>query len=183
MKVIVGLGNPGVKYSKTKHNFGFWIIDSFLKNCSLKLKPGKGDYHYEKTDNYYLVKPMSYMNNSGIALAQFISYFKIGLDKILIVYDDIDLPLGLIKYKKKGGSGGHRGIESIIYQLNDDNFHRLRIGIATNEIMRPSEKYVLSSFHKSYSIDVDNVIKKSYDSINYYLAGGIDKTMNKFNNK
>ena len=117
MKVIVGLGNPGKKYLKTKHNFGFWIIDSFLKNCSLKLKPGKGDYHYEKTDNYYLVKPMSYMNNSGTALAQFISYFKIGLDKILIVYDDIDLPLGLIKYKKKGGSGGHRGIESIIYHF------------------------------------------------------------------
>ena len=162
MKVIVGLGNPGKKYLKTKHNFGFWIIDSFLKNCSLKLKPGKGDYHYEKTDNYYLVKPMSYMNNSGTALAQFISYFKIGLDKILIVYDDIDLPLGLIKYKKKGGSGGHRGIESIIYHLKDDNFHRLRIGIATNEIMRPSEKYVLSPFHKSY---------------------GIDKAMNKFNNK
>ena len=183
MKVIVGLGNPGEKYLKTKHNFGFWIIDSFLKNCSLKLKPGKGDYHYEKTDNYYLVKPMSYMNNSGIALAQFINYFKIGLDKILIVYDDIDLPLGLIKYKKKGGSGGHRGIESIIYQLKDDNFHRLRIGIATDEIMRPSEKYVLSSFHKSYGIDVDNVIKKSLDSITYYLASGIDKTMNKFNNK
>jgi len=183
LKVIVGLGNPGEKYLKTKHNFGFWIIDSFLKNCSLKLKPGKGDYHYEKTDNYYLVKPMSYMNNSGIALAQFINYFKIGLDKILIVYDDIDLPLGLIKYKKKGGSGGHRGIESIIYQLNDDNFHRLRIGIATDEIMRPSEKYVLSSFHKSYGIDVDNVIKKSLDSITYYLASGIDKTMNKFNNK
>ena len=183
MKVIVGLGNPGEKYSKTKHNFGFWIIDSFLKNCSLKLKPGKGDYHYKKTDNFYLVKPMSYMNNSGIALAQFINYFKIDLDKILIVYDDIDLPLGLIKYKKKGGSGGHRGIESIIYQLNDDNFHRLRIGIATNEIMRPSEKYVLSSFHKSYGTDVDNVIKKSQDSINYYLVDGIDKTMNKFNNK
>lgn len=183
MKVIVGLGNPGKKYLKTKHNFGFWIIDSFLKNCSLKLKPGKGDYHYEKTDNYYLVKPMSYMNNSGTALAQFISYFKIGLDKILIVYDDIDLPLGLIKYKKKGGSGGHRGIESIIYHLNDDNFHRLRIGIATNEIMRPSEKYVLSPFHKSYGIDVDNVIKKSYNSITCYLADGIDKAMNKFNNK
>jgi PTH1 family peptidyl-tRNA hydrolase len=183
LKVIVGLGNPGKKYLKTKHNFGFWIIDSFLKNCSLKLKPGKGDYHYEKTDNYYLVKPMSYMNNSGTALAQFISYFKIGLDKILIVYDDIDLPLGLIKYKKKGGSGGHRGIESIIYHLNDDNFHRLRIGIATNEIMRPSEKYVLSPFHKSYGIDVDNVIKKSYNSITCYLADGIDKAMNKFNNK
>tara|TARA_A100001011_G_scaffold364445_1_gene415218 strand:+ start:1664 stop:2215 length:552 start_codon:yes stop_codon:yes gene_type:complete len=183
LKVIVGLGNPGEKYSKTKHNFGFWIIDSFLKNCSLKLKPGKGDYHYKKTDNYYLVKPISYMNNSGIALAQFINYFKISLDKILIVYDDIDLPLGLIKYKKKGGSGGHRGIESIIYHLNDDNFHRLRIGIATNEIMRPSEKYVLSSFHKSYSVDVDNTIKKSYDSIIYYLNDDIDKTMNEFNNK
>ena len=183
MKVIVGLGNPGEKYSKTKHNFDFWIIDNILKDCSLKLKAGKGDYQYEKTNTYFLVKPMSYMNNSGIALAQFVNYFKISLDKILIVYDDIDLPLGIIKYKKKGGSGGHKGIESIIYQLKDDNFHRLRLGIATCEIMRPSEKYVLSSFHKSYSADVDNIMKKSFESINYYIKNGIDKTMNKFNNK
>ena len=183
MKVIVGLGNPGEKYSETKHNFGFWIIDNILKDCSLKLRTGKGDYQYEKTNTCFLVKPMSYMNNSGIALAQFVNYFKISLDKILIVYDDIDLPLGIIKYKKKGGSGGHKGIESIIYQLKDDNFHRLRLGIATDEIMRPSEKYVLSSFHKSYSADVDNAMKKSFESINYYIKNGIDKTMNKFNNK
>ena len=183
MKVLVGLGNPGRKYSKTKHNFGFWIIECFLKHSSLTLQAGKGDYHYLKTNDYYLVKPMSYMNNSGNALFQFINYYKINIDDLLIIYDDIDLPLGMIKYKKNGGSGGHKGIESIIYQLKDDNFHRLRLGIATDGIMRPSEKYVLSSFHKSYQKEVDKIVNKSYDSINYYLTSSIEETMNKFNKK
>jgi len=183
MKVLVGLGNPGRKYSNTKHNFGFWIIDCFLKQSSLTLQAGKGDYHYIKNNDYFLVKPMSYMNNSGNALLQFINYYKINIDDLLIIYDDIDLPLGMIKYKKNGGSGGHKGIESIIYQLKDDNFHRLRLGIATDEKMRPSEKYVLSSFHKSYHIEVNNVVNKSFDSINFYLKSSIEETMNKFNKK
>ena len=183
MKVLVGLGNPGSKYSNTKHNFGFWIIECFLKQSSLTLQAGKGDYHYIKTNDFYLVKPMSYMNNSGLALSQFINYYKINIDDLLIVYDDIDLSLGTIKYKKNGGSGGHKGVESIIYQLNNDNFHRLRLGIATDEKMRPLEKYVLSPFHKSDRPEIDNVINKSYDSINYYLESSIEETMNKFNKK
>ena len=183
MKVLVGLGNPGSKYSNTKHNFGFWIIECFLKQSSLTLQTGKGDYHYIKTNDCYLVKPMSYMNNSGLALSQFINYYKIDIEDLLIVYDDIDLSLGTIKYKKNGGSGGHKGVESIIYQLKDDNFHRLRLGIATDEKRGPLEKYVLSPFHKSYQSEIDNVINNSYDSINYYLENSIEETMNKFNKK
>ncbi len=183
MKVLVGLGNPGRKYSNTKHNFGFWIIDSFLKGSSLTLQAGKGDYHYLKTNDYYLVKPMSYMNNSGIALSEFINYYKINIDDLLIIYDDIDLPLGTIKYKKNGGSGGHKGIESIIYQLKDDNFDRLRLGIATDETMRPSEQYVLSPFHKTYYNEIENIIDYVYDSINYYLKSSVEETMNKYNKK
>jgi len=183
MKVLVGLGNPGRKYSKTKHNFGFWIIDSFLKVSSLTLQAGKGDYHYLKTNDYFLVKPMSYMNNSGVALLEFINYYKINIDDLLIIYDDIDLPLGTIKYKKNGGSGGHKGIESIIYQLKDDSFDRLRLGIATDEKMRPSEKYVLSPFHKTYYKEIDKIIDYALDSINYYLKSSVEETMNKFNKK
>ena len=183
MKVLVGLGNPGRKYSNTKHNFGFWIIDSFLTKSSLTLQPGKGDYHYVKTNDYYLVKPMSYMNNSGIALSKFISYYKIKIDDLLIIYDDIDLSLGVIKYKQNGGSGGHKGIESIIYQLNDDSFNRLRLGIATDEKMRPSEKYVLSPFQKIYNNEIERIIDYVYESINYYLKGSVEETMNKFNKK
>tara|TARA_Y100000589_G_C27181995_1_gene641167 strand:- start:993 stop:1556 length:564 start_codon:yes stop_codon:yes gene_type:complete len=183
MKVLVGLGNPGRKYSNTKHNFGFWIIDCFLKEGSLELQAGKGDYHYIKTNDFYLVKPMSYMNNSGLALFQFVNYFKINIEDLLIIYDDIDLPLGTIKYKKSGSSGGHRGIESIIYHLKSDNFHRLRLGIATDDIMRPSEKYVLSPFHKTYKKELEDVINNSLDSINYYFKNSIEKTMNIYNKK
>tara|TARA_Y100001970_G_C14177859_1_gene828069 strand:- start:783 stop:1346 length:564 start_codon:yes stop_codon:yes gene_type:complete len=183
MKALVGLGNPGRQYSKTKHNFGFWIVDSFLKEGSLTLQAGKGDYHYLKTNDYFLVKPMSYMNNSGISLLQFISYYKINIDDLLIIYDDIDLPLGTIKYKKNGGSGGHKGIDSIIYQLKDDSFDRLRLGIATDEIMRPSEKYVLSPFHRSYQKEIENIIDNVHDSIHYYLKNSVEETMNKFNKK
>ena len=183
MKVLVGLGNPGRKYSNTKHNFGFWIVDRFLKERSLTIEEGKGDYHYLKTNEYCLVKPMSYMNNSGVALLEFMNYYKINSDDLLIMYDDIDLPLGTMKYKKRGGSGGHKGIESIIYQLKNDSFDRLRLGIGTDEKMRPSEKYVLSPFHKTYYKEINDIIDDAYDSINYYLKSSVEETMNKFNNK
>ena len=110
MKVLVGLGNPGRKYSKTKHNFGFWIIDCFLKESSLELKAGKGDYHYIKTNDFCLVKPMSYMNNSGLAIKQVLDYYKASIEDLIVIYDDIDLPLGTIRFKDKGGPAGHRAV-------------------------------------------------------------------------
>ena len=181
MHLIAGLGNPGNDYSETKHNFGFCVIDELIKVRSLKLKLGKGDYLYAKDGDCLFLKPTSYMNNSGQVLLEVAKYYKIDIEKILIIYDDIDLPLGKIRYKKSGRDGGHRGIESIIYHLRDDQFNRLKLGIATDSNMRPSEQYVLRPFPKKMNKEVRLVIKNACKSIDYYLKHDLQSTMNNFN--
>ena len=121
------------------------------------------------------------MNRSGIVLLEVANYYKIEIDKILIVYDDIDLPFGKIKYKSNGSNGGHKGIESIIYHLHTDQFNRLRLGIATDTNMRPSEEYVLSPFSKNMNEEVKIIINNACDSIDYYLNHDLQSTMNNFN--
>ena len=180
--ILVGLGNPGDKYSATKHNFGFWVIDSIIKKSSLKLKVGKGDYLYAQHEESFLVKPTSYMNHSGVAIKQILNYYKASIEDLIVIYDDIDLPLGTIRFRDKGGPAGHRGIENIIYQLGSESFIRLRLGIAIEGLhMRPSERYVLSPFPKEYKDELDLVINKSVDGLEYLLDNGIVKTMNEFN--
>jgi len=180
--IIVGLGNPGNKYSSTKHNFGYWVIDSIVKKSFLKLKVGKGDYLFAQKEESFLVKPTAYMNNSGIVIKQILNYYKASIDDLIIIYDDIDLPLGTIRFKDRGGPAGHRGIENIIYQLKSESFLRLRLGIAVENLrMRPSENYVLSPFPKEYKKEIDLVVNNSIDGLEYLLDNGITKTMNKFN--
>ena len=183
MKFLVGLGNPGRQYSYTKHNFGFWILDYFVEQKSLMFQSAQGDYVIAKYGKTTCIKPTLFMNNSGLALLDIQKYFKLNTSNFLIVYDDIDLPLGSIKFKTGGGSGGHKGIESIIYQLKSENFDRLRVGIATDEDMRPSEKFVLSPFREQDNKVKNEMIVKAYDGINYYLTHDIKEVMNKYNEK
>jgi len=183
MNILVGLGNPGRKYSDTKHNFGFWVIDRFVKKKSLTFQAGKGDYLLAKKEKLVCIKPTTFMNNSGTALLDVKQFFKAEPENFLIVYDDIDLPLGILRFRQSGGSGGHKGLESIIYQLQSEDFNRMRIGIATDENMRPSERYVLSPFQKRNKKIKNEMIEKACDCIDYYLSHDIKKTMNKFNEK
>ena len=181
MKVIVGLGNPGSNYSLTKHNFGFWVIDKLVKQSSLKYKAGKGEYVFAQSNEYMFVKPTTYMNNSGIAIKQFLNYYKLDTSSLIIIYDDIDIDLGKIKFRAKGTDGGHNGVKSVIYHLGTDSFDRLKLGIATSMNMRPSEQYVLKAFPKKYNNLVDEVIENAASGISCYLENGISETMNNFN--
>jgi PTH1 family peptidyl-tRNA hydrolase len=183
MNLLVGLGNPGKDYSNTKHNFGFWILNRYTEKSFLTFNAGKGEYLSVKKENVLYAKPTSYMNNSGNAILDIKNYYKIKTKNILVVYDDIDLPLGMIKFKEKGGDGGHKGIESVIYKLQSDRFNRLRIGIATDDIMRPAEKYVLSAFKDKYLENVKMTIEKACEAIDFYYSHDINETMNKFNEK
>ena len=179
----MGLGNPGRKYSDTKHNFGFWVVDRFIEKRSLTFQAGKGDYVIAKRGNIICIKPTTFMNNSGVALLDIKKFFKVEPENFLVVYDDIDLPLGTIRFRKEGGSGGHKGLESIIYQLQSENFNRIRLGIATNENMRPSEKFVLSPFQKDDEELKKEVVERACKGVNYYLSHDIEETMNKFNER
>ena len=178
--LVVGLGNPGTKYSLTKHNFGFWILDKIVEVSSLKWKSGYGDYLYVKNNDIIFAKPTSFMNHSGIAVKDLCKHYN--QTDLIIVYDDIDLPLGSIRFKEGGGAGGHKGIESIIYQLETQEFHRLKIGIALDDInMRPSEHYVLKPFPKKYQEDMKTTIARSVDALDFYFKNSIVETMNKYN--
>ena len=181
MTVLVGLGNPGRNYSDTKHNFGFWVLDKFAEKRSLKFQAGKGDYLLVKSNDIALVKPTTYMNNSGMAVADYCRYFQNTAEELLVVYDDIDLPLGTLRFKPSGGSGGHKGMESIIYQLESEDFNRLRIGISAENEMGPSERYVLSPFPKDWKEKINEMIEKACDGIDYFLTHDMKETMNKFN--
>ena len=181
MTVLVGLGNPGRNYSDTKHNFGFWVLDKFAEKRSLKFQAGKGDYLLVKSNDIALVKPTTYMNNSGMAVADYCRYFQNTAEELLVVYDDIDLPLGTLRFKPSGGSGGHKGMESIIYQLESEDLNRLRIGISAENEMGPSERYVLSPFPKDWKEKINEMIEKACDGIDYFLTHDMKETMNKFN--
>ena len=181
MTVLVGLGNPGRNYSDTKHNFGFWVLDKFAEKRSLKFQAGKGDYLLVKSNDIALVKPTTYMNNSGMAVADYCRYFQNTAEELLVVYDDIDLPLGTLRFKPSGGSGGHKGMESIIYQLESEDFNRLLIGISAENEMGPSERYVLSPFPKDWKEKINEMIEKACDGIDYFLTHDMKETMNKFN--
>ena len=182
MKLIVGLGNPGDNYRLTKHNFGFWVIDKLVEQSSLTYKAGKGDFIFALDKKCLFVKPTTYVNNSGIAIKQVLKYYKIAnLEDILVIYDDINIDLGNIRFRSKGSDGGHNGLKSIIYHLEADNFDRLKLGIATSSKMRPSEKYVLKPFQRKYNKLIKDVLGNAIEAVNYYLENGINKTMNNFN--
>ena len=183
MTILVGLGNPGRTYSDTKHNFGFWVLDRFAEKKSLIFQAGKGDYILAKKGNLICVKPTAFMNNSGRAVLDVKQFFKTEPENFMVIYDDIDLPLGTIRFRDNGGAGGHKGIESIIYHLRSENFNRLRIGIATNDKMRPAEKFVLSPFEEDKKELVNEMIKKGYEGIEFYLTHEMNETMNQFNEK
>ena len=183
MNILVGLGNPGRKYSDTKHNFGFWVLNRFAEKRSLTFQAGKGDYLLAKKGDLICIKPTSFMNNSGMPVLDVKQFFKVEPEQFLVVYDDIDLPLGTIRFRDGGGTGGHKGIESIIYQTQNEKFNRLRIGIATNDDMRPAERYVLSPFRDEQKESVNEMIEKACEGIEYYLSHDIKETMNQFNEK
>ena len=129
MKLMVGLGNPGAEYQNTRHNLGFAVIDQLANQLKVELNKKKFNGLYCKTGEYILLKPQTYMNNSGECVAAFLNYFQIPLDNLLIIYDDIALPLGNFRYRFQGSAGGHNGIKNLIEKLGTTKFKRLKVGI------------------------------------------------------
>jgi PTH1 family peptidyl-tRNA hydrolase len=167
MILIVGLGNPGKKYQKTRHNIGFQVIDN------LRLLPLK---------RVILAKPKSFMNLSGKAVKRLIENYKLKIENLIIVHDDIDLPLGKIRIVKNRGSAGHKGVGSIMKELGTKNFVRFRIGIhpRTGKPKNP-ERFVLQKFNKEEEKIVKEVIKKTTEAIGFSLKQGLEKAMSEYN--
>jgi PTH1 family peptidyl-tRNA hydrolase len=183
MLAFVGLGNVGDKYAATKHNAGFWVINELAERMQIAFSPGKGDYVVgkNKRSTVLLAKPTTGMNVSGLAVNSIMSHFDIDLNAMHIIVDDIDLPLGTLRIRPHGGDGCHRGMESVIYQIHNDQFPRIRIGIKTNEQTRPAEKFVLKPFRKDDQLLAESVIKRAADAIEMIIHRGLQATMTEYN--
>jgi len=186
MKLIVGLGNKGRKYKNTRHNIGFEVVDKISEELKVSFKEGKGEYliakGYYGENDVLLLKPHTYMNNSGIAVVDAINRYKISYEDLLVLCDDLNVPLGKIRFRRKGQDGGNKGLQSIIYHIESVDFPRLRIGIKNENLTDDYEYFVLSEFAKDEVKKAGQIIDVSAEASLYWVEFGIDKTMNKFNN-
>ncbi|HBF4081837.1 aminoacyl-tRNA hydrolase [Clostridioides difficile] len=185
MYVVVGLGNPGKKYEKTRHNVGFDVIDILAKEYNIgvtKIKHkaliGEGRVGTEKV---LLVKPQTYMNLSGETLIDIYKYYKVDLSNIVVVYDDIDLEVGKIRIRKKGSGGTHNGMKSITKCLGSNDFPRVRVGVSKPEVGQDLADFVLSRFRKEESDNINEALEKAAYAIDSIIRENIDMSMNKYN--
>ncbi len=186
MIMIVGLGNPGIEYSQTRHNIGFIIVEKFLgklDNPAAFLKFNSEIYRTKYLSRELLiVKPLTFVNQSGIAVLSISSHYNIEVDRILIIHDDLDIEFGSIRLKYGGGTGGHNGLESIRAHLGSPDFNRVRFGIGRPPGKKDPAVFVLSRFRKTEVDELDLLIDKSISAIKDYIYFGIDYAMNEYNN-
>ena len=184
MKLIVGLGNPGREYSETRHNIGWMVLDVLAKRWegNWRLKDNAEVLEARREGEVLLlVKPQTYMNLSGEAVAPLARFYKVPAEDVIVIYDDMDLPTGKLRLRMKGGSGGHRGIESLLYHLRQDTFNRVRLGIGRPPVGWAAPDYVLSRFHQEEQEDLNSALEKAADAVEGILKLGMSNAMNRFN--
>ncbi|HPG40354.1 MAG TPA: aminoacyl-tRNA hydrolase [bacterium] len=185
--LITGLGNPGRRYSKTRHNAGFMVIDRIIStfNGSLEKTGGLAEVAQVTIADVpvMVAKPQTYMNNSGLAVKALLQHLNSSYDHLLVIYDDINLEFGRLKIKGKGSSGGHNGMESILFHLGTDEFARLRIGIGQTAMPHDMVRFVLSGFTATERRQLPDLIDFAEKAVISFLTTGLEKTMNTYNTK
>lgn len=188
MKLIVGLGNPGIEYQFTPHNIGFLAIDRLAEQCGVMV-----DNRHCKAltararigkEEVLLAKPETYMNLTGLSVLELVRKYEVDpLKDLLVVYDELDLPLGAIRIRERGSSAGHKGIESVIGALGTEEIPRMRLGIAPNHPVKDGSRYVLSQFRKLQLVALDEMLDKAAEAVKVIVNDGISVAMNRFNRK
>lgn len=185
MYLIVGLGNPEEQYNKTRHNMGFNTINKIAEQYNIKIEKIKFNGLYEsgiiEGKKVILLKPQTYMNLSGDSIKEFVQFYKIEKEKILVIYDDMDIEPGKIKIRKKGSSGGHNGIKSIISNLGTEEFARIRIGIGRPKFKDDAINYVIGKISEEEQEKLQEGVEKAQKATIEIIKNGIDSAMNKFN--
>ncbi|MGN1183323.1 MAG: aminoacyl-tRNA hydrolase [Faecalibacillus sp.] len=184
MKLIVGLGNPGKEYEKTRHNTGFMVLDELADQLNVSVEHNKFKGLYTKFkyqgEDVILLKPQTFMNLSGESVRQMMDFFKIDLSDILVIYDDMDMPVGKLRLRESGSAGGHNGIKNIIMHTGSQNFKRIRVGIGRHPHMKVVD-YVLSRFREDELSDIQNGIKRASEAVIDFLDHDFSYAMNKYN--
>lgn len=187
MKIVVGLGNPGDEYAYTRHNVGFMTIDALARHYGVTNWKNKFDALIAEIkidgEPILLVKPQTFMNLSGTAVGQIFRWYKASLDDVIAIYDDMDLPVGKVRLRKRGSSGGHRGVESLLVHLGKEEFPRVRIGVGRPQPGWTVNAHVLANFPKEEQPTIAETVVGLVPAIECIVKEGIDKAMNQFNLK
>jgi PTH1 family peptidyl-tRNA hydrolase len=196
MKAVVGLGNPGSQYADTRHNIGFMVVDKLARELGVRAVSFEPNRKFQaeiaKTGDVLLIKPLTYMNRTGEAVRQVVDFFKLEPQDIWIIHDDLDLPIGKIRIREGGASGGHNGVDSVISHLRTDKFIRFRLGIgrgkestgpnADRQLRHRSViNFVLSRFRMHEAGDLKKLVKHGVAAVRIALTEGVDRAMNRFN--
>lgn len=185
MYAVVGLGNPGSKYRGTRHNVGFNTIDCLAQRNNTKISKIKFKAVYGETqignEKVLLIKPQTYMNRSGESVMEVCNFYKLPVEKIIVIVDDIDINFGSLRIRVKGSAGSHNGMKSIIYQLQSDAFPRVKIGVGKPFEGQDLADYVLGGFNKEERAIIDETIEKAAKAVEKIITDGINAAMNKYN--
>lgn len=188
IQLIVGLGNPGQQYEKTRHNAGFWFVDAIARTHGISLK-NESKFHGEAAKGFidgqevWLLKPMTFMNKSGQGIAALARFYKIDAENILIAHDELDLPPGTVRLKKGGGHGGHNGLRDTVAQLGSKEFQRLRLGIGHPGHSSQVSGYVLGKAPSDEQIEIERAVDKALDELSLILSGDLQKAMNRLHSQ
>jgi peptidyl-tRNA hydrolase, PTH1 family len=184
LKAIVGLGNPGSQYKGTRHNVGFDVVDELARRASIGFESAPAEALIAKwrraEEPVLLVKPLTFMNLSGQAVGELARYFKIEVADLIVVVDEVHLPLGKLRARKRGSAGGHNGLKSVIAHLGDE-FARLRLGVGRGGDQRNLADHVLSRFEKDEAAEVERMTTRAADAAEMFVTSGIEAVMNAFN--
>ncbi len=187
MFAIVGLGNPGKNYDGTRHNVGFDTVDLLASRNNIKINKIKFKSLYGEgiigNEKIILLKPQTYMNNSGIAVLDLYNFYKIPTENIIVIVDDIDIDFATIRIRRKGSAGSHNGLKSILYHLQSENFPRVKIGVGKKRENEDLADFVLSRFDKKEREEIDKAIEKAALAVEAIISDGINKAMNEYNVK
>ena len=182
LSLIVGLGNPGRQYAKTRHNLGWQVLDRLSESLRLGFKAGKGEYEcaffQEAGEDIFFLKPTTYMNASGLAVKEALEFFGKSPSRLLVVLDDLALPLGKLRLRARGTSGGHNGLASIIYQLQTDQFARLRLGIGTPETKKLTVDHVLGEFSEAERKTAQEMLEGAAAVVGLCYQKGFQEALN-----
>ena len=186
MKLIVGLGNPGIKYRGTRHNVGFEVVDEIAHRHELIFESSPVDVVIARVrrtdDSWMLAKPETFMNLSGQAVGALVNYYRIEIDDILVVMDDVNLPLGRLRVRRVGSDGGHNGLRSVLDVLGREEVARLRVGVDRGDKRRALSAHVLAKFEKDESEIVNSAIYSAANAAELFVREGLDVVMSRFNN-
>ena len=188
LELIVGFGNPGIEYQFTPHNIGFLAIDRIAEQCGVMVENRHCRALTARArigkEEVLLAKPETYMNLTGLSVVELVSKYEVDPQKdLLVIYDELDLPLGTVRIRERGSSAGHKGMESVIGALGTEEVRRMRLGIAPDHPVKDGSRYVLGQFRKSQLVALDEMLEKAAEAVNVIVNDSISAAMNRFNRR